>query len=43
MHAGSEVISGIAKLPEGLVIILDIDKLLVSEEHSAILETAKAA
>jgi len=43
MHSGSEVINGIAKLPEGLVIILDMDKLLIYEEHATILETAKAA
>jgi len=37
----SEFIRGVAKLPEGLVIILDMDKLLDSGEQQALFGTAK--
>ncbi len=35
-NVSTEFISGIAKLEEGLVILLDIDQLLDAEEHKAV-------
>jgi purine-binding chemotaxis protein CheW len=35
-NVSSEFISGIAKLPEGLVILLDMDRLLDAEEHKTV-------
>ncbi|HYA88512.1 MAG TPA: chemotaxis protein CheW [Nitrospirota bacterium] len=35
-NVSSEFISGIAKLPEGLVILLDMDRLLDAEEHKKV-------
>lgn len=41
--ANIEFIHGIARLEQGLVIILDMDKLLGSEEHNAVFGTAAPA
>jgi purine-binding chemotaxis protein CheW len=35
-NVSSEFISGIAKLPEGLVILLDMDRLLDAHEHKTV-------
>jgi purine-binding chemotaxis protein CheW len=35
-NVSTEFISGIAKLQEGLVILLDMDRLLDAEEHKAV-------
>jgi purine-binding chemotaxis protein CheW len=40
-NVSTEFISGIAKLDEGLVILLDMDRLLDAEEHSAVFGEAK--
>jgi purine-binding chemotaxis protein CheW len=39
-NISSDFISGIAKLPDGLVILLDMDRLLGEEEHKAIVGTS---
>ncbi len=35
-NVSSDFLSGIAKLPEGLVILLDMDRLLDAEEHKTV-------
>jgi purine-binding chemotaxis protein CheW len=42
-NISSEFLAGIAKLEEGLVILLNIDKLLGEEEHKAVFGDSKAA
>jgi purine-binding chemotaxis protein CheW len=42
-NVSSDFIAGIAKLDEGLVILLNIDKLLGEEEHKAVFGDSKAA
>ncbi len=42
-HGSTEFISGIAKLQEGLVILLDMDRLLGVDEHRAVFGDNQAA
>ncbi len=40
-NISTEFIAGIAKLPEGLVILLDMDRLLGDEEHKSVFGESK--
>jgi purine-binding chemotaxis protein CheW len=40
-HVSTEFIQGIARLEQGLIILLDLDKLLGIEEHDAVFGTSR--